>query len=32
MKSQYMLQQQKIQFVKAGFTQQLQLQLGLIEV
>lgn len=32
MKSQYMLQQQKIQFVKACFTQQLQLQLGLIEV
>ena len=32
MKSQYMLQQQKIQFVKSGFTQQLQLQLGLIEV
>jgi len=32
MKSQYMLQQQKIQFVKACFTQQLQIQLGLIEV
>ncbi|WP_417440631.1 aspartate--ammonia ligase [Idiomarina sp.] len=32
MKSQYMLQQQKIQSVKACFTQQLQLQLGLIEV
>lgn len=32
MKSQYMLQQQKIQFVKSLFTQQLQLQLGLIEV
>lgn len=32
MKSKYMLQQQKIQFVKNSFTQQLQLQLGLIEV
>ncbi|MGM0631439.1 MAG: aspartate--ammonia ligase [Pseudomonadota bacterium] len=32
MKSRYMLQQEKIQFVKNSFTQQLKLQLGLIEV
>ncbi|MGM0428857.1 MAG: aspartate--ammonia ligase [Pseudomonadota bacterium] len=32
MKSKYMLQQEKIQFVKNSFTQQLKLQLGLIEV
>ncbi|MCK7458676.1 aspartate--ammonia ligase [Idiomarina aminovorans] len=32
MKSQYMLQQQKIQCVKNSFTEELQLQLGLIEV
>ncbi|MAL83864.1 MAG: aspartate--ammonia ligase [Idiomarina sp.] len=32
MKSKYRLQQEKIQFVKSGFTQQLQSQLGLIEV
>ncbi|MGM0905338.1 MAG: aspartate--ammonia ligase [Pseudomonadota bacterium] len=32
MKSKYMLQQEKIQFVKSSFTQQLKLQLGLIEV